>query len=384
MHAPGQPTVMVYGHYDVQPAEPLEFWKSPPFEPEIRGEKLYGRGASDNKGQIFLHIKSVEAILALNGCLPFNIKFCVEGEEEVGSPSLIPNLQRDKDLFRADMVVISDTAMLDENQPAVCYALRGLVGFQIDVRGPIHDLPSGSIYGGAVQNPIHALVELTASMRKENGSIAIEGFYDDVRPMTRHEREAIADLPFRDAEMIQRLGVPTLFGEEGYTTLERAWTRPTLEVNGIYGGYQGEGSKTIIPSTAHAKVTCRLVPDQQPTTILNRIEEHIQKYTPQGVEVTMTGDRGEGPYMTLIDHPANRLAAEAYEYAYGVPCHYIRAGGSIPVVETFFRLFDIPVILMGFGLPSGNVHGPNEHFSLRNFDKGLRTLCYYWLHLEAL
>lgn len=279
-------------------------------------------------------------------------------------------------------MVISDTTMLGENQPAVCYALRGLIGFQIDVYGPVNDLPSGSLYGGAVQNPIHALAGLLASMRDESGRIAIEGFYDQVLPITEQERESLAGLPFRDADMIERLGVTALFGEAGYTTLERAWTRPTLEVNGIYGGYQGEGSKTIIPSSAHARITCRLVPDQNPDTILSLIEKHIQKHTPPGVKITIKSDGGQGPCKMPIDHPAIRLAAEAYEHAYGVPCHYIRAGGSIPVVETFSRLFSVPVVLMGFGLPTGNVHGPNEHFSLRNFDKGLRTLCYYWLHLE--
>ncbi|MFD1409071.1 dipeptidase [Kroppenstedtia eburnea] len=381
LHAPGCPTVLVYGHYDVQPAEPLELWQSPPFQPEIRDEKLFGRGASDNKGQIFLHIKTIEALLELTGRLPFNIKFCIEGEEEIGSPGLSPFLQANQDLLQADLAVISDTAMLGENQPAVCYALRGLLGVQIDVRGPATDLPSGSIYGGAVQNPIHALVHLLSSMRNDNGRIAVKGFYDEVLPVPEQEREALAGLPFRDSDLVKRLNVPELFGEEGYTTLERAWIRPTLEINGIHGG--GEGGQTIIPSTAHAHVTCRLVPDQNPQVIFNRLAKHIQEHTPPGVEVTVTAeDPGHKPYMTPINHPAIRLAAEAYENAYGVPCHWIRAGGSILVVETLADLFDIPVVLMGFGLPDGNVHGPNEYFSLQNFDKGFRTLCFYWLRLK--
>ncbi len=379
LHAPDGPTVLVYGHYDVQPAEPMELWKSPPFQPEIREEKLFGRGASDNKGQIFLHIKAIEALLELKGHLPFNIKFCIEGEEEIGSPSFSPFLQANPDLLQADWVVISDTAMLRENQPAVCYGLRGLLGVQIDVQGPAMDLPSGSIYGGAVQNPLHALVHLLSSMRKDNGRIAVEGFYDEVLPVTKEEREAWAGLPFRDTEWAQRLKVPELFGEEGYTMLERAWARPTLEIHGVRGG----GEQTIIPSTAHAHVTCRLVPEQDPQVIFRRLEKHILAHALPGVKVTVTAeDSGYKPYMTPINHPAIRLAAEAYEHVYGVPCHWIRAGGSIPVVETLARQFEIPVVLMGFGLPDGNVHGPNEYFSLRNFDKGLLTLCYYWLQLK--
>lgn len=381
LHARDLPTVLVYGHYDVQPPGPLDLWETPPFEPEIRDEKLYARGASDNKSQIFLHIKSIESLLALRSELPINIKFCIEGEEEIGSPNLTPYLLEHKERFRSDLVVISDTAMLGENQPAVCYGLRGLIGCQIDVRGPRFDLPSGAIYGGAVQNPIHALVELLAGMRDHEGRILIEGFYDDVLPISEHERAELAKLPFADNEMMQRLEVLELFGEQGYTTLERAWARPTLEVNGIYGGYQGEGGMTIIPSTAHAKITCRLVPNQDPQAIFNQIESHVHKHLPPGVTVTVSSDEGAWPYLTPIDHPAIQLAAEAYESAFGVPCHYIRAGGSIPVVETLSLLFHVPIVLMGFGLPTGNVHGPNEFFSLRCFDQGVRTLCYYWLHL---
>jgi acetylornithine deacetylase/succinyl-diaminopimelate desuccinylase-like protein len=381
LHAPESPTVLIYGHYDVQPPEPLEAWHHPPFEPIILDGKLYGRGASDNKGQIYLHIRSLEAWLKTTGYLPVNVKFLIEGEEEIGSPRLLPYLETHLTRFQADLVVISDTAMLGENQPAVCYGLRGLAGFRIEVRGPSTDLPSGGVYGGAVQNPIHALVQLLASMRDEHGRITVDGFYEDVIPPTPQEKAALAALPFDEETMKARIQVKELFGEKGFTALERAWVRPTLEINGIVGGYYGESGKTIIPATACANVTCRLVPHQDPYKIMQQIEEHIRTHTPPGVTVTITEREAARPYVTPIDHPAIQLAASAYESAYGTRCYFIRAGGSIPVVETLSRLLQVPVVLMGFGLPDANVHGPNEYFSLDNFDKGLRTLVYYWRHL---
>lgn len=382
---PGRPTVLIYGHYDVQPVEPLELWETPPFEPAVRGDRIYARGASDDKSQVFLHIKSLEALLATTGRLPINVKFCIEGEEETGSEHVISLLQQEQERFAADIVVISDTAMLGPSQPAVCYGLRGLVALQIDVKGAKTDLHSGGMYGGAVQNPIHALIELLGTMRSPDGKVTISGFYDQVLPLTDQEREAFRRLPFNDEEMKQRLGVADLFGEQGYTTLERAWARPTFEVNGIFAGYQGEGCKTIIPCEAHAKITCRLVPAQEPDQILACIEKHIRSHTPKGVTISLHNQEdGTFPYITPIDHPVIQLAAQAYESAYGVPAYFIRAGGSIGIVEAFSRVLRIPIVLMGFAVPTSNAHAPNEHFLLENFDKGLQTLCYYWTNLPSI
>lgn len=377
----GKPTVLIYGHYDVQPVDPLHLWESPPFEPEIRDNKLYARGASDDKGQVFMHIKALEALLQTDGTLPVNVKFCIEGEEEIGSVHLDQFVEDNKELLAADVLVISDTTLYAKGKPAICYGLRGLCGMQIDVKGAKGDLHSG-IYGGAVQNALHALVQLLDSMRNEEGEITVKGFYDKVQPLTEEERQAYASLPFDAEAYRQELGVPELFGEKGYTTLERTWVRPTLEVNGIYGGFQGEGIKTVLPAEAHAKITCRLVPDQDPQEISELIQQHIQAHTPPGVTVTTTlFDQGK-PFVTPFDHPAIQAAGRAYQKAYGVEPAYTRMGGSIPIVETFGTLLDIPVVLMGFGLPEENFHAPNEHFHLENFDKGLVTLCHYWFELE--
>lgn len=384
LHAPGKPTVLVYGHYDVQPADPIELWDSPPFQPEIREGLLFGRGATDNKGQCFAQLKSFEILFKTTGRLPVNVKLLIEGEEEIGSPSIASFLEHYKDRLNSDVIVISDTAMLSENQPSICYALRGLLGFQIDVKGPRVDLHSGSMYGGAVQNPIHALVQLLASMRNEKGQITIDGFYEDVVPITEEEKQSLLSLPFHEKELMERIGVTELSGEEGYTTLERVWVRPTLEINGIDGGYQGEGIKTIIPSEAHAKVTCRLVPDQDPATIERCIRKHIERHTPKGVQVDIKFREHSHPYAISIHHPLIQLAAESYGRAYGVPACLVRAGGSIPIVEHLYRRLKCPVILMGFGSPTANVHAPNEHFSLDNFEKGILTLCDYWLNLASV
>lgn len=381
LQAEGKPTVLIYGHYDVQPVDPLHLWESPPFEPEIRDNKLYARGASDDKGQVFMHIKALEALLQTDGTLPVNVKFCIEGEEEIGSVHLDQFVEDNKELLAADVLVISDTTLYAKGKPAICYGLRGLCGMQIDVKGAKGDLHSG-IYGGAVQNALHALVQLLDSMRNEEGEITVKGFYDKVQPLTEEERQAYASLPFDAEAYRQELGVPELFGEKGYTTLERTWVRPTLEVNGIYGGFQGEGIKTVLPAEAHAKITCRLVPDQDPQEISELIQQHIQAHTPPGVTVTTTlFDQGK-PFVTPFDHPAIQAAGRAYQKAYGVEPAYTRMGGSIPIVETFGTLLDIPVVLMGFGLPEENFHAPNEHFHLENFDKGLVTLCHYWFELE--
>ncbi|HET7616101.1 MAG TPA: dipeptidase [Bacillales bacterium] len=382
LKAEGKPTALIYGHYDVQPVDPIELWETQPFEPDIRDDKIYARGATDDKGQVFMHIKALETILHKNGELPLNIKFCIEGEEEIGSPNLDDFVEDQKDLLAADVLVVSDNPMIEEGKPTVCYGLRGLCGMQIDIKGAKGDLHSG-LYGGAVQNPIHALTELLATMHDEvNGRITIDGFYDAVEPLKDEERQAYADLNFDEGKMREELDVPELFGEEGYSALERMWVRPTLEVNGIYGGFQGEGIKTVLPSEAHAKITCRLVPDQDPAEIAKLIRKHIESNTPEGVTVETTlFDQGK-PFVTPFDHPAIQAAGRALEKSYGVAPAFTRMGGSIPVVETFSELLKLPVVMLGFGLPDENFHAPNEHFHLENFDKGLETLCDYWFELE--
>lgn len=383
LHAQGKPTILVYGHYDVQPVDPLHLWKTPPFEPTIRDEQIYARGASDDKGPTFMHIKALETILQIHGELPVNIKFCIEGEEEVGSANLDSFLQSHTEQFSADLVMISDTTMLGPNQPSICYGLRGLAACQIDLRTANSDLHSG-LYGGAIPNAIHALVELVNTLHAPDGTITVDGFYDGIEPLTEAERVEYAGLGHDDEAYRQSLDLAALHGEPGYTTLERLWVRPTLEINGLFGGFQGEGTKTVIPNEATAKITCRLVPNQEPSTILDLLETHVAKHTPEGARVTFTKLDGGHPYLAPYDHPAIQLAADAYTHAFGIKAVFTRMGGSIPVVETFSQLFHIPVVLMGFGLNSENFHAPNEHFSLENFDKGLRTLCYYYTNVAAV
>lgn len=381
LHATDAPTVLVYGHYDVQPVDPLPLWETPPFEPDIRDGKIYARGSSDDKGQVFMHLKSVEALLRTTGSLPVNVKFCIEGEEEIGSVHLPDFLSAHAELFRADVLVISDTSLLGPNQPAICYGLRGLTSLQINVRGAKGDLHSG-LFGGAVQNPIHALAHIIATMHDSaSGRVTVDGFYDDVDTISPREQAAFQALGQDEQALTAELGVPSLFGEAGYTAVERTWVRPTLELNGIYGGFQGEGTKTVIPSEAHAKITCRLVPQQDPLRILDAIEQHVHKHCPAGVDVSVTRMDSGYPYLTPFDHPAIQSAATALEAVYGTPAAFTRMGGSIPIVETFDRLLGLPVVLMGFALPDENFHAPNEHFSLANFDLGMRVLCRYW---EAL
>lgn len=380
LKADGKPTVLIYGHYDVQPVDPLHLWDSPPFEPEIRDEKIFARGASDDKGQTFMHLKAIEAILQTTGTLPVNIKFCIEGEEEVGSPNLPKFTEENKELLAADVLVISDTGMLERGKPTICYGLRGLAGIQIDVKGAKGDLHSG-LYGGGVQNAIHALVELLSSFHNTDGQIKVEGFYDKVTPLTTEEKEAYDQLQFDEEAVRKELGVPELFGEKGYTYLERTWVRPTLEINGIYGGFEGEGIKTVLPADAHAKITCRLVPEQDPEEIIELLKRHIEKNKPRGVEVTVSEFDKGAPFVTPFDHPAIQAAGRAYEKVYNVPTSYTRGGGSIPIVATFDQILQLPIVLMGFGLPSENFHAPNEHFHLENYDNGLLTICHYWYEL---
>lgn len=383
LHAQDKPTILVYGHYDVQPVDPLNLWESPPFEPTIRDNKLFARGASDDKGQVFMHIKAVEALMKKSRTLPVNVKFLIEGEEEVGSPSLEKYIVENKEKLSADVIVISDTGMYGPGQPAVCYGLRGLCGVQIDVQGPKGDLHSG-LYGGGIQNPLHSMVELLASFRDQEGTIAIEGFYDNVRKLSAEEREAYAALDFDEAGLKAEVGVTELFGEKGFSHVERIWTRPTLEINGVFGGFSGEGIKTVLPAEAGAKITCRLVPDQDPDEIIEKLTAHINKHKPVGVTVTVTEfDKGK-PFITPFDHPAIQAAGKSFEKVYNVPTAYTRGGGSIPIVAAFDEILELPVVLMGFGLDTENFHAPNEHFHLENFDQGLRVIGDYYHQVANL
>ncbi|WP_033543511.1 dipeptidase [Planococcus sp. CAU13] len=383
LHAPGKPTVLVYGHYDVQPVDPLHLWETPPFDPHVRDNKLYARGASDDKGQTFMHIKAAEALLQLNGELPVNMKFIIEGEEEIGSPSLPAYVEKNKEALAADLIVISDTGMQGPGRPAVCYGLRGLAGIQIDVKGPKGDLHSG-LYGGAVQNPLHAIVQILESFRDKEGVIQVEGFYDDVLPVSDEERAEFASLQFDLENEKKDLGITEDFGEQGYSFVERTWIRPTLEINGITGGFSGEGIKTVLPAEASSKITCRLVPDQDPDDIVAKLKAHVEAHKPAGVTVEITEfDKGK-PFLTPFDHPAIQAAGRSYEKVYGVPTAFTRMGGSIPIVAAFDEILELPVVLMGFGLASENFHAPNEHFHLENFDKGLRVICDYLFEAAAL
>ncbi|MET3575707.1 dipeptidase [Bhargavaea ullalensis] len=381
LHAEGQPTLLIYGHYDVQPVDPLHLWDSEPFQPEVRDNKLYARGASDDKGQVFMHVKAVEALFKTNGTLPVNVKFCIEGEEEIGSPHLPKYVEDHKDKLAADVIVISDTGMQGPGQPAVCYGLRGLAGIQIDVKGAKGDLHSG-LYGGAVRNAIDALVELLASFKDKEGTITVDGFYENVRPASDEERAEYAKLGVDEEKEKKELGVKELFGEPGYSYTERTWIRPTLEINGIFGGFSGEGIKTVLPAEAGAKITCRLVPDQDPDEIVSKLRAHIEAHQPAGVDVTVTEfDKGK-PFLTPYDHPAIQAAGKSYEAVYKVPTAYTRGGGSIPIVAAFDEILGLPVVLMGFGLSSENFHAPNEHFHLENFDKGLRVIGDYYFEVS--
>ena len=380
LHAEGKPTILVYGHYDVQPVDPLNLWETEPFNPTIRDNKLYARGASDDKGQVYMHVKAVEALFQQEGKLPVNVKFCIEGEEEIGSPNLPEYVEANKSKLAADLIVISDTGMQGPGQPAVCYGLRGLAGVQIEVKGPKGDLHSG-LYGGGVQNSIHALVELLASFRDQEGTIQVDGFYDNVVDATDEERAAYKALDFDEEALKEELKVNDLFGEKGFTHLERTWIRPTLEINGVFGGFSGEGIKTVLPAQAGAKITCRLVPDQDPDEIVAKLKAHIEKHKPIGVSVEVTEfDKGK-PFITPFDHPAIQAAGRSYEKVYNVPTAYVRGGGSIPIVASFDEILELPVVLMGFGLASENFHAPNEHFHLENFDQGLRVISDYYYEI---
>jgi len=376
----GAPTVLIYGHYDVQPAEPLDLWDSPPFEPTVRDGRIYARGSVDDKGQLHLHIKALEAHLSARGSLPVNVIVLAEGEEEVGSENLEQFIESHADLLACDAVVISDSAMFAPGLPSILSSLRGMAYFQIDVQGPATDLHSGS-YGGAVMNPAMALARILATMHDENGHIAIPGFYDKVRDWGDAARKDIRALPFDDRHFQSETGSPSLFGEKGYSTLERLWMRPTCEVNGLLSGYTGEGAKTVLPAKAMAKVSCRLIPDQTPDEIETLMRAHVDRVKPPGVKVTVTHLHGGRPWRADLTGPLFDAARRALATAFDREPVIVGEGGSIPVVGDFQRILKAPVLLVGFGLPGENAHAPNEWISEENYFKGMRAMAALWEEL---
>lgn len=373
--AEGKPTILFYGHYDVQPADPIEEWDSPPFEPTIKGDLLVARGSTDDKGQSFTHIKAVAATLAERGELPVNVKFILEGEEEVGGESIDRFVREDAGKRLAcDAVVVSDTSMFAPGQPSLLYGLKGLAYMELRVKGPNRDLHSGT-FGGAVANPANALCQMIARLQDpETGEILIPGFYDDVMPLEAWEREEFGKLPFDESEYKADLEIAEVFGEKGYTTLERMWGRPTLDVNGIFGGYAGEGAKTVLPGWAGAKVSMRLVPNQDPARIAELFVDYIPKITPPGVTVEASGVHGAQPVLIDIRGAIADAAMDAQEEIFGARPVRVREGGSIPIVAVFSEVLEVPTILMGFGLPDDRLHAPNEKFNISHFYNGIRAI----------
>jgi acetylornithine deacetylase/succinyl-diaminopimelate desuccinylase-like protein len=367
-----RPTVLVYGHYDVQPPDPMDLWETPPFEPTVRDGDIYARGSSDDKGQSFTHVKALEAYIKSDATFPVNIKFIFEGEEEIGSPSLVPFLEEHKDLLECDMVLISDTSMYAQDTPSITYGLRGLAYMEIKLTGPNRDLHSGT-YGGAVDNPLNVLANMIAKLKDEDGHIQIPGFYDDVVELTADDRETYENLPFDEEAYMEELGVEALHGEKGYCTKERASARPTLDVNGIWGGYQGEGAKTVLPSKGGAKVSMRLVPNQDPKKIAQLFKDYIEQIAPDTVDVEVVEHHGGHPAITDLSFYGLQAAAKAFKKIYGKEPLFTREGGSIPIVADFQKILGAESILMGFGLDSDAIHSPNEKFSLKDFYRGIKT-----------
>jgi acetylornithine deacetylase/succinyl-diaminopimelate desuccinylase-like protein len=379
---PKLPTVLVYGHYDVQPADPLELWETKPFEPAIRDGKIFARGACDDKGQFFMHVKALE-LMNKNDALKTNIKYCIEGEEEIGSPNLATFVTEHKKLLAADVILISDTAMISLENPSIASGMRGLSYIEVEVTGPNRDLHSG-VYGGAVANPATVLAKMIASCHDENNHITIPGFYDDVLEATAAERAMLAKAPLDEKEYKEDLGIQALYGEKGYTTKERTGIRPTLEVNGIWGGYTGEGSKTVLPSKATAKISARLVPNQSSKKITSLLLNHFQKITPAGVTVKATEHHGGEPYLTPLDSIAYQAASKAIEKTFGKEPIPVREGGSIPICSLFEKELGVKIVFMGFGLDSDNLHSPNEKYDIANYYKGIETIPYFHEYFAEL
>ena len=381
--ARGKPTILYYGHYDVQPVDPVDLWTTPPFEATVRDGEIYARGAADDKGQVFMHIKAIEAFTKKAGGLPVNMKVLIEGEEEVGSDHLGDFIKNHKQDLAADVVVISDSPMFDRGIPSICYGLRGLTYFQIDIRGTKSDLHSGS-FGGAVANPAFVLAQVLAQMKDRSGRVKIPGFYDAVRPLSDAERAEWKKLPFNETRYRKDLGAPRLFGEKGYSTLERVWARPTFEVNGLLSGFTGEGAKTVLPAVSMAKVSMRLVPDQDPDTIADRFEQHVKKLCPATVQLTLTRMHGGKPWMTEFDNKYVRAAGRAIESGFGQRPVFNREGGSIPVVSTFQEELGVPSVLFGIGLPDENAHAPDEKLDLGNFHNGIIASAHLYQEIANL
>ena len=383
LHAGAAPTIVFYGHYDVQPVDPLDKWETPPFDATIRSGELYARGAADDKGQIFMHFKAIEACMKQKGSLPVNIKLILEGEEEVGSENLDSFLRDHASEVCGDVLVISDTPMFDRGVPSICYGLRGLTYCQIDLRGTTSDLHSGS-FGGAVANPAFVLAQLLAQMKDRSGRIKIPGFYDDVRSLKDEERIEYARLPFSERRFRKELGSPKLFGEKGFTTLERLWARPTFEVNGLCSGFTEDGAKTVIPAVAMAKVSMRLVPDQNPDQIGDLFEAYVKKIAPKTVDIAVTRMHTGKPWMTDFDNPFVQAAGRAIERGFGRKPVFNREGGSIPVIASFEERFGLPAVLFGIGLPDENAHAPNEKLDLDNFHRGVISVAALYEEIGAL
>lgn len=377
---PDAPTVLVYGHYDVQPVDPLELWINDPFEPSIRDGKIYARGSADDKGQMFIHVKAIEALIASHKEVKVNIKLLFEGEEEIGSPNLEPFVLAHKDLLQADMALVSDSDMLGPNQPKIVYGMRGLAPVEFTVRGPSQDLHSGS-YGGTVYNPAQLVAEIIASMHDEHGRVLVPNFYDEVRELTEGERQQLNALPYDHTMWQEETGLKQDWGEPEYTIVERIGARPTLEVNGMWGGFQGEGGKTIIPSEAGAKFTARLVPDQDPEVIAQRIADFIAEKIPSDYVANIRVSTGGWWSVTSIESAEIKAASRAYEDVWGVAPVFARGGGSIPILASFQKELGIPSVMMGFGLPEDNIHAPNESFRVEHFHKGIETVLRFYHHL---
>lgn len=380
----GAPTVLVYGHYDVQPPDPLDQWISPPFEPTRRDGNLYARGATDDKGQMLTHVKSAEAWLATAGKLPIHLKFLIEGEEEIGSANLEKFVAAQRELLACDIVVISDTSQFGPDQPAITYGLRGIAYYELRLRGPKQDLHSGS-FGGAVRNPANVLAELLAALVDDQGRVQVPGFYDDVLELTEQERAQLAALPYDEAQFARQLGVAALSGgEKNYTSLERRWVRPTYDVNGLWGGYQGEGAKTVLPATAGAKFSFRLVPKQDPAKITASLRSFLESRCPAGIEMKLIDTHGAPGVVVPLNSPYVKAASNAIQQGFGHPPLFIREGGSIPVVSTFHEVLGVDTLLLGWGLNDDNPHSPNEKFCLKDFHRGIKASAYLWQQLGKL
>ncbi len=381
--APGKPTVLIYGHYDVQPADPIDLWHTAPFEPVIKDGKIYARGATDDKGQMYVHIKSVESFFRVNGSLPVNVKFLIEGEEEIGSSNLYSFLKNNADLLKCDAVLISDTSLWDEGVPTITYGLRGISYMEIEVTGPNRDLHSGT-YGGAVPNPVNILADIISKLKDKNGRITIPGFYDDVLKPSKQEKENLKKLKYSEKEFAKSIGIKKSVGEKGFSLLERIWSRPSLDCNGIVGGFTGKGAKTIIPSNASAKISMRLVPNQNPQKIEKLFTKYIKKIAPDYVDVKITSIHGGSPFIAKLNQPIMKVAAKAMSSAFGKETVFMREGGSIPIVVQFSEKLKATPILMGLGLDSENLHSPNEHFNLNHFRLGIISSAYFMNELANL